>query len=318
MINRRDFIQNSALAGLAVASSTNTHLSAQSRSKQRKMTINLVGGAIGVKASQLQIIEYAHQFGFESVEAQAKYLAGLSSGEVQEIKADLRKKKLVWGTSGLSVDFRKDETLFKSGMKELPGLAAGLKRAGVERVSTWLMPCHDELTYRQNFEQHSKRLREIATVLADYDLRLGLEYVGTTSLMVSRKYPFLHSMEEALELIDSIGTGNVGIVLDSWHWWQAGDSLEQIRGLKNRDIVLVDLNDAPLGVEKQQQQDGRRELPMATGVIDAKGFLDALVAIGYDGPVRAEPFNQPLRDLDDEAACQATVDSLEKAFALIG
>ena len=125
-------------------------------------------------------------------------------------------------------------------------------------------------------------------------------------------------MAEALELTHAIGTGNVGIVLDSWHWWQAGDSLADIEGLKNKDIVLVDLNDAPLGVEKQQQLDGRRELPLATGVIDAKGFLNALVKIGYDGPVRAEPFNQPLRDLENDPACQATVKSLKKAFALVG
>ena len=49
-----------------------------------------------------------------------------------------------------------------------------------------------------------------------------------------------------------------------------------------------------------------------------KGFLNALVKIGYDGPVRAEPFNQSLRDLEDDPACKATVDSLKKAFKLIG
>jgi sugar phosphate isomerase/epimerase len=125
-------------------------------------------------------------------------------------------------------------------------------------------------------------------------------------------------MAEALELANSIGTGNVGIVLDSWHWWQAGDTVADIEGLKNSDIVLVDLNDAPKDVEKQQQMDNRRELPLATGVIEVKGFLNALVKIGYDGPVRAEPFNQPLRDLDDAPACKATIDALKKAFSLIG
>lgn len=124
-------------------------------------------------------------------------------------------------------------------------------------------------------------------------------------------------MAEALELVDAIGTGNAGIVLDSWHWWQAGDSLSDIEKLRNKDIILVDLNDAPKDIDKQRQLDGQRQLPMATGVIDAKGFVNALVKIGYDGPVRAEPFNQTLRDLDDESACKATIDSLRKAMKLI-
>ena len=45
----------------------------------------------------------------------------------------------------------------------------------------------------------------------------------------------------------------------------------------------------------------------ATGVIPVAGFLGALLSMGYDGPVRAEPFNQPLNQMDNEAACAATL-----------
>ena len=34
----------------------------------------------------------------------------------------------------------------------------------------------------------------------------------------------------------------------------------------------------------------QRELPGATGVIDLAQFIAALRRLGYDGPVRAEPF----------------------------
>ena len=56
---------------------------------------------------------------------------------------------------------------------------------------------------------------------------------------------------------------------------------------------------------------------MATGVIDAGAFLNALNAIGFDGPVRAEPFNRVLNDMDNDAACAATAAAMKKAFALI-
>jgi sugar phosphate isomerase/epimerase len=124
-------------------------------------------------------------------------------------------------------------------------------------------------------------------------------------------------MAETKELIAEIGTGNVGFVLDSWHWWTAGDTIEDLRTLKNEQIVSVDLNDAPAGIPKEQQIDGRRELPRATGVIDLAGFLKALQEVGYDGPVRPEPFNKSLNDLENEAACAATIQAMKHAFALI-
>jgi sugar phosphate isomerase/epimerase len=124
-------------------------------------------------------------------------------------------------------------------------------------------------------------------------------------------------MAETKELIAEIGTGNVGFVLDSWHWWTAGDTEADILSLQNQQVVAVDLNDAPAGIPKDQQIDGRRELPAASGVIDLGIFLNALNRIGYDGPVRAEPFNKALNDLDNEEACAATAGALKKAFGLI-
>jgi sugar phosphate isomerase/epimerase len=63
--------------------------------------------------------------------------------------------------------------------------------------------------------------------------------------------------------------------------------------------------------------DNRRELPCATGIIDVGAFLNALNQIGYDGPVRAEPFNQAVNRMTKDEACAAAAAALEKAFALI-
>jgi len=119
-------------------------------------------------------------------------------------------------------------------------------------------------------------------------------------------------------LISEIGVDNMGFVLDSWHWYTAHESVEDLRSLSNKDIVACDLNDAPKGKEIDEQIDNQRELPMATGVIDLKAFLGELVAIGYDGPIRAEPFNQPLNQMENEEATAATAKAMKKAFALVG
>jgi sugar phosphate isomerase/epimerase len=124
-------------------------------------------------------------------------------------------------------------------------------------------------------------------------------------------------MAETRELIAEIGASNVGLVLDSWHWYHAGDSAADVRALRNEDVVAVDLNDAPADVPKDQQRDNARELPMATGVIDAGGFLEALNAIGYDGPVRAKPFNETVRQMPREEAIRTTAAAMGRAFALL-
>jgi sugar phosphate isomerase/epimerase len=124
-------------------------------------------------------------------------------------------------------------------------------------------------------------------------------------------------MAETLELIDDIGTGNVGLVLDSWHWYHAQETADDIKALKNEQVVAVDLNDGTAGMDRKAMQDTVRELPVATGVIDVGAFLTALVDIGYDGPVRAEPFSAELNAMENEPAVAATAEAMKKAFAQI-
>lgn len=314
-MNRRDFLHAASAFTLAASMPLSRAASAASA---RKMTIALTPGSIGVTVrTQQELNDLAHRHRFESVEPRAEELAGMSADQLAPTLADLKAKQLVWAAAGLPVDFRRDEKTFQEGLAKLPRIAAGLQRAGARRVGTWLGPSHDELTYNANFKQHAARLRAVTEILKDHGLRLGLEYVGTQLLLVGKRYPFLHTMAEARELIAAIGTGNVGLVLDTWHWWTAGDTEADILALKNDDVVSVDLNDAPKDVPKALQKDNERELPAATGVIDVATFLNALVKIGYDGPVRPEPFNKVLNALDNEPACAAASTALHKAMGTI-
>jgi sugar phosphate isomerase/epimerase len=281
------------------------------------MTVDLVCGAIGVSANQHEAIELAARHGFESVGVDGGFLASLSNDQLAETKELLKGKGLVFGAAGLPVEFRRDQTRFEEDLKRLPSVAAGLQRAGLDRMSTWLMPCDDNLTYLENFRQHAARLREVAKILKDHHVRFGLEYVGPKTSWASRRYPFIHCLAEMKELIAEINTGNVGLQLDSWHWWNAGETAADVLSLKGDQVIAVDLNDAPAGIPKDQQVDGHRELPCATGVIDLAAFINALNQIGYDGPVRAEPFNQVVNKMAKDDACAAAASSLKKAFALL-
>ncbi len=320
MHNRREFIQKSTLAGAAAlglpTNSTNASGSA-TVAANRQFTMQLDGGSIGVSAGQRELIDLAHAHGFESVSAHVDYLAEINDDEREALLADMKEKNLVWGNAGLPVQFRADQQTFTGDLNKLPLRAEGLEKAGVTRITTWIMPNHPELHYLQNFRQHAYRLREVAKILGDHGIRFGLEYVGPKTLQVANEHPFMRSMSETKELIAAIGEPNVGFVLDSFHWYTAGEDVNDILTLNHSDVVACDLNDARAGYERNEQLDGKRELPMATGVIDNQAFLNALIQIGFDGPVRAEPFNQSLRDMEDEAAVRKTAQAMKKAFSTI-
>ena len=314
--NRRSFLKKTSAAS-ALAFVPFTGLKAFALKKERKFKMGLNPGAIGVKLDQSQLLDKAAEYGFESITANSGTLAGWSDGQIDEYVAKMKEKGVSWGASGLPMNFRIDEAAHHKGLAELPKHALALQKAGVSRMSTWIMPTNPDLTYLENMKQHGERLGEIATILGHFNIKLGLEYVGPKTLMARDKYSFVHTMAECKELIEATGASNVGVQLDSFHWFCAGETMADLLSLSKDDIVTVDLNDAQAGLTADEQLDQKRELPMATGVIDMQSFMSALVEIGYDGPTRAEPFNQALRDMEDEAALKATYDAMKKAFDLV-
>ncbi len=290
----------------------------EERKPGRRFTLCLACGMIGVSADPRQLLEWASQHGFESIEPPSAFLAGASDAALGEYRGEMAARKLVWGAAGLPVDFRGADAAFDEGMKSLPHYARSLERAGVTRTATWLTPGHKTLTYLANFRLHVKRLREVSRVLGDHGIRLGLEYVGPKTSWTARRFPFIHTMAEMKDLIADIGRDNVGFLLDSWHWQTAQETAADLLTLRAHDVVMCHINDAPANVPVDQQVDNRRELPCATGVIDLRAFLEALVTLGYDGPVACEPFNQELRKLPPDQILGTVAAAMKKAAALVG
>ena len=318
-ISRRLFIAatGSGVAGLAparMAAGVSASQTEPSPRVARKFYTVLSLGRLGLHGSFDQSVALATQYGFEGVDPDAGLFARLSDDELGKLLNDLKAKNLRLGVAGLPVDFRRDEAAFSDDLKKLSDAAKTLERAGVRRVSTWVLPSSDELTYLQNFRQHASRLRACALVLHDHGQQLGLEYCAPRTLWRAKRHPFIHTMSEMKELQVAIGANNLGFQLDSFHWFNAEETPEDIETLRGADILTVDLNDAP-PVPLDEQHDGSRELPAATGVIPVAKFLGALQHIGYDGPIAAEPFNKTLAAMPLDEACEKTALAIKKAFA---
>lgn len=316
--HRRQFIKQASLLGAAAVIAPGAMASMtreMEANRQFRMSIN--PGAVGVRADQQTLLRMAHQHGFEAIVPMPQQLAAMTPAALEAFMAEMKEKKITWDAAGLPIEFRRSEEKFREDLANLPALADATQRAGAKGMCTWIMPTHPDLTYRENFEQHRSRLKAAANILGHYGLKLGLEYVGPKTLMASDRYAFIRSMRETRELIDAIGEDNVGFQLDSFHWYCAGENVADLLTLDKEDIVTCDLNDAQQGLTADQQIDQERELPMATGIIDLKSFLGALVRLGYDGPIRAEPFNAKLNAKEDEEALKATFGAMNKAFNLV-
>jgi len=315
-ISRRAFCSSAVTAAAAICLGRSFAQAGKTDNKVRFFK-NLGHGHIGVKADQQQSLEYAAKYGFEGITPNAGEFENRPPGEIGKWVETMKAKGIRYGAGGLAVEYRRDEDRFKKDLARLPGQAALLHQLGVTRVATWITPGHNEMTYLQNFEQHKRRLGEAAKVLGDNGIRLGLEFVGPKTSRARFRFPFVCTQLDMMELVHAIGSDNVGLLLDSWHWYTSHGTVDELLGLSNKDVVHVHVNDAPSGVPVDEQIDNRRKLPVTTGVIDLKGFINALVKIGYDGPVECEPFDQELNQMDDDAALQKTVDSLNRLWDMI-
>ncbi|MBN2327542.1 MAG: TIM barrel protein [Candidatus Omnitrophica bacterium] len=312
--NRRRFLQMTAAGASALAFSPSK---TQAAAPGVKMFKNLSGGHIGLNANQKEAIELAAKYGFGGVTPHIGELSKMSAEQRKEITALMQEKGLRWGAGGLSVNFRGDEETFKKSLAAYPDEAKLMHDLSISRVATWIMPGNNDLTYLENFEMHRRRLKECARILKDHGVRLGLEFVGPRDTRKRFRFAFVCTQREMLELCDAIGTGNMGLLLDCWHWYTSHGTAEELAQLTNEQIVLVHVNDAPPDIPIDEQQDLKRQLPCTSGVIDMKAFINGLYKIGYDGPVECEPFDNELRKMETEPKLEKTIAALDRTFKLI-
>lgn len=315
-MSRRSFCL-SAIGAAATLGLTDSQGRSAGKAARVKFFKNLAPGHLGVGANPQQALQYATQYGFDSIAPDPGPFMNNSETEIQQWLGQMKDKGIRYGTAGLPVEFRRDDDQFRSGMTQLPKQARTLRQLGVTRVATWILPGHNELTYLENFELHRRRLRAAGEVLNDNGIRLGLEFVGPRTARMRSRFPFICTQAGMLELCKAIDLPNMGLLMDSWHWYTSHGTAEELMKLSNKDIVHVHVNDAPSGIDIDKQIDSRRMLPVTSGVIDMKAFVNALATIGYDGPVECEPFDQELREMDDSAALQKTIDALNRVWDLI-
>jgi sugar phosphate isomerase/epimerase len=282
----------------------------------------LIPGTIGIKGLTLrESIDLARDAGFQGVAfdiVEAKTIAdeqGFDALKAMFDQAGIR--PALWNT-GVSWHDDSNRDAQIEAMKPLAELGAAL---GATNVTTGIMPGSNVRTYDEEYEFCQTRLRPLAEALKDAGIRIGIEFISPKTLRDTFEHEFIYSMPDMLAFAKDIGTGNVGVLFDVWHHYCAHGTVEDMDILTAQDVQLVHTNDAPTGLEIDEQQDLSRTLPMETGVIPAPEMLRKLQEIGYDGAVAAEPFSARINELaasDPLAAAKETCAAQQKLFAAAG
>ena len=129
--------------------------------------------------------------------------------------------------------------------------------------------------------------RELGDIAAERGLKVGYE-----ALAWGRH---VNDHRDAWEVVRRADHDAVGLILDSFHTLSRGIDPDSIRRIPGDRIFFVQLADAPL-IEMDLLYWSRhfRNMP-GEGDLDVTGFMRAVAATGYAGPVSLEIFNDQFR-----------------------
>ncbi|ETX16078.1 3-keto-5-aminohexanoate cleavage protein [Roseivivax halodurans JCM 10272] len=109
---------------------------------------------------------------------------------------------------------------------------------------------------------------------------------------------------DAWEIVRRASHPNVGLVLDSFHSLGRGIASDSIRSIPGDKIAFVQLADAPaIDMDLLYWSRHFRNMP-GEGDLDVQGFMQAVMATGYAGPVSLEIFNDQFRGSNARAVAK--------------
>jgi sugar phosphate isomerase/epimerase len=137
-------------------------------------------------------------------------------------------------------------------------------------------------------------------IAAEHGLLVTLEFLPWTGVA---------TLAEAVEIIRSAGRPNGALLVDSWHLFRSGATLDELARVPGELVGYVQIDDAPTSPEADPMDETtHRRLVPGDGDLDLVGFVRALHGLGYAGPLGVEVYSDELARLaPGEAARRCAV-----------
>jgi 2-keto-myo-inositol isomerase len=124
-------------------------------------------------------------------------------------------------------------------------------------------------------------LRELCDIAARHDVSLAFEFLGQTDCSVP-------TLGLAHEIVRATERRNLGVVIDSFHFYAGGSTIEMVEALDPNLIYVFHINDAE-NLPREQLLDKHRLLP-GLGILPLRELTGAFRKIGYDKVASVEIF----------------------------
>jgi sugar phosphate isomerase/epimerase len=130
---------------------------------------------------------------------------------------------------------------------------------------------------------------------------------GTRIALEPMPFSMVGSVPVAADLMRKVDLPGCGLVVDYWHVFRAGTTLDELSASLEADKVFgVELNDAAAEVRGTLFEDTRDNRRLCgQGDQDVTGFIRSLKALGFDGPWGVEILSDEHRALPVKEALQA-------------
>jgi sugar phosphate isomerase/epimerase len=281
--------------------------------------------AVGLDLSAIETMEIAARAGFAGVDLLVRDL--VESGEdPTRVRDRMDELGIRGGAWPLPVNWRDDEARFIEDLRQLPRHAKAAAILGLFRTGTWVLPAidpsraghvkHEDLIAR-TAAFHVDRLGKIAKVLADHDIRLGLEVLGPDTTRKGRGAAFVHRYAHLADRLGALKEehSNVGVLVDAFQLFAAGEVCEAGFVWGDDSVVWVHLADSG-SPDRAGVLDQDRALPGETGWADCRELIQKLAERAYDGPVTAEPLHhcKSLKGLNSLATARRTLGALRSVW----
>lgn len=253
----------------------------------------------------------ASKVGFPAVDVMLDAALKDGAAATNHLLDDLKLRPAILG---FPVEFRKDDEVFEQGLARLDRAAQFARDIHCPRMMTYI-GSSSPIPKAELRALYKKRFSAAAAILNRYQVRLGLEFLGP--LHIRKQFPneFIWRMNEMLDFARECGP-NVGLALDSWHWYHAGATPDDIVHAGRQGIVHVHFNDAA-AQPPEKVRDNERLMP-GEGVIDLISFLHALQTIGYTDALSVEVFGRGLKEMTPEQGARLGLESARKVMQKAG
>lgn len=160
---------------------------------------------------------------------------------------------------------------------------------------------------RENVIAESIRaLNELCDIAAAHTVTLAFEFLGQTDCSVP-------TLDLAHQIVRETNRKNLGLVIDSFHFYAGNSTFEMIEALDPSLIQIFHINDAE-DLPRAQLEDRHRLLP-GLGILPLKQMLAAFRKIGYDKVASVEIFRPEYWERDPFELARDAYAATERVIA---